>query len=222
MFISIHIPKTAGTTLGYLLDYGTERRILYFYNKNYENVGDEDSVYWTAHKEFVERQFDVIHGHFLYKKFASVFPNAKYITCLRHPVERLISQWNHEVLEGKSEIALAAAKGMSIVDWVESDSNLTRVLALHLDGRELKDYDFIFLHEKFLESWSLFEKKFSFKRNDQYLGSEELPRLNDGILRGAKIALPKSQIDNLYVMCEEDIGFYKRGFEVVNAQLNLN
>jgi hypothetical protein len=222
MFISIHIPKTAGTTLGYLLDYGTERRILYVYSKTYENVSDEDIAYWSEHKKFVEHQFDVIHGHFFYKKFSSIFPNAKYITCLRHPVERLISQWNHEVLEGKSEIALAASKGMSIVDWVESDSNLKKVLALHLEGRELKDYDFIFSHEKFAESWSFFEKNFSFKRNDEYLSSGKLPRLNDGVLRGAKIELPKSQIDKLYVMCKEDIDFYKQGIEVVNTQLNLN
>jgi len=219
MFISIHVPKTAGTTLGYLLDHGTDRRILYLYRKDYTNLGGEDADYWREHAGFVEHQFDVIHGHFYYEKFCDIFPAARYITCLRHPVKRMVSQWLHAVQEGNNYIAEAARRGMTIVDWVASDPRLTQVFKTHLGSRELKDYEFVFLSENFEQCWRLFEATFSFRRNDPNIG-HSFPRLNDGRLRGTAPTVPESHLQAVYNLCAEDVEIYRRGVELVHARLN--
>lgn len=218
MFISIHIPKTAGTTLGYLLDHGTDRRILYLYRRDYANPGNEDADYWREHAAFVEQQFDVIHGHFYYQKFCDIFPRAHYISCLRHPVKRMVSQWLHALKEGNNYIADAALQGMTIVDWVTSDPGLTRVFKTHLGGRELKDYDFLFLSENFEACWDLFSATFSFHRRDPDIG-HGFPRMNDGRLRGPAPTLPDAQLQAVYAMCAEDVEVYKQAVELVYARL---
>ena len=43
MIISVHIPKTGGTTLGMYLDYGFQRRIFYDY-ENYIVKDDPEEI----------------------------------------------------------------------------------------------------------------------------------------------------------------------------------
>src|SRR5579859_5671620 len=103
MFISIHIPKTAGTSLAYVFDYGSGRRIFYDYRDDYSNATMDDLAWWTQHKPFLERQFDFIHGHFFYAKYAELFADADFLACIRHPVDRIVSQFNHVWFEGNTE-----------------------------------------------------------------------------------------------------------------------
>ena len=112
MYISIHIPKTAGTTVGYILDYGLNRRIFYDYprhgmGKRQGEVMNSDDVkrdirMINEHRDFIKYKFDVIHGHFHYKKYKDVFPDEKYLVCLRDPLKRTISHYFH-ILESGSE-----------------------------------------------------------------------------------------------------------------------
>ena len=60
MFISLHIPKTAGTTLAYIFDYGSGRRIVYDYKADYSNAVMDDLDFWRLHKPFIERQFNFV------------------------------------------------------------------------------------------------------------------------------------------------------------------
>ncbi|MEO6713928.1 MAG: sulfotransferase family 2 domain-containing protein, partial [Mycobacteriales bacterium] len=121
MFISIHIPKTAGTALAYIFDYGSGRRILYDYSDDYSNATMDDLAWWTAHKPFIERQFDFIHGHFFYRKYAELFAaDGVFLACLRHPVERIISQFNHVYFEANPhdwQYQAIRDDGLTVVDF---------------------------------------------------------------------------------------------------------
>ena len=59
MIVSIHIPKTAGTTLASILDYAVDRQILY----DYRGLVPADRDEQIALRPFLSR-FQVIHGHF--------------------------------------------------------------------------------------------------------------------------------------------------------------
>lgn len=95
--VSVHIPKTAGTTLATIYDRAFNRKVFYDYD-GYETAGVASELV-KANADFISSQFRVLHGHFFTSKYLSVFPNAKYVSLLRHPVERLISQYIHELNE---------------------------------------------------------------------------------------------------------------------------
>jgi hypothetical protein len=147
MIISIHIPKTAGTTLANYLDYSFGRRVFFDYYEDIPYKTDRETI--IRHKEFVER-FEVIHGHFIYKKYENIFPDAKYITCLRHPVDRLISNYRHVMSlkdESKASYRYMMKHGFDIVTFAET--KMAHTLTIFLEGKPIQEYDFIGLSEQF-------------------------------------------------------------------------
>ena len=119
MFISLHIPKTAGTSFRMALQhlYGTKLMLAYRGQLRGDgwlsSAGDyrgRPPVTPIGGKELVEldesrreelyeycRTHDVqcIHGHFELPPMIELFPDAHCITFLREPVARLISSYNH-------------------------------------------------------------------------------------------------------------------------------
>ena len=201
MFISIHIPKTAGTTVGYILDYGVNRRIFYDYprygmgEKQGEVMTPEDkkldAEMIERHKEFLKYKFDVVHGHFHYKKYQEIFPEEKYIVCLRDPVKRTISHYFH-ILESGSEknhfFKEISSGEMDIVDFA-SLPHIKRVQSLFIEGKDIMDFDHVFLTEKLAETIYQFQLNHNFTRSDPYMnlpGKKSLPNTNPRSARKTK------------------------------------
>lgn len=199
MLVSIHIPKTAGTTIGYLLDYGVKRKIFYDYmgkNGYSGKVYDQDVALLQEHKEFVSKKFHVIHGHFHYKKYADIFPDADYIVCLRKPLARTISQYYHIIEEANPEHMfyedLSSGK-MSFIDFA-SLPHIKRAQAIFVEGRDIMDFKHVFLTEKLVESIHDFQLLTGFQRNDPYMrfsGKESIPNTNPRSARKRKITPAK-------------------------------
>ncbi len=103
--ISIHIPKTGGTNFIETLklvygnrihqDYGTERDLVTARTPAPEIVADPESF---------RQGTDIIHGHFHYLKYKALFPDVPVLTTLRHPVDRVISQYRHIALHGDMNV----------------------------------------------------------------------------------------------------------------------
>ncbi|BBK34724.1 sulfotransferase family protein [Stella humosa] len=182
MFVSIHIPKTAGTMLGYVFDFGSGRRILWDYDQGYANARTIEPRL-LANLDFVRHWFWGIHGHFLYSKYAEALPDARYIACVRHPVDRVVSQYRHEIYDavrgGLGWRAAALRSGrMGLIDFIVSDENVRCAQPVHLAGRDVADYEFLFVHEMLLPGILAFSRLFGFHRADPYVGS--LPEINLG------------------------------------------
>ncbi|MBA3314807.1 MAG: sulfotransferase family 2 domain-containing protein [Planctomycetota bacterium] len=80
--IFIHIPKTAGTAFSHYLK---------------ENCGNSEKVVEAFYGDYsiydgVE-DAPVILGHTIYREMAARFPAGSFVTWLRHPVDRVISQY---------------------------------------------------------------------------------------------------------------------------------
>jgi hypothetical protein len=214
MFISIHIPKTAGTSLAYVFDYGSARRILYDYKDDYSNATMDDLPWWTQHKPFIERQFDFIHGHFFYQKYAELFPDGDFLACLRHPVERIISQFNHVYFEANPldwQYKAIVENDLDIVDFATFDG-VRDAQSRHLDGRAIEDYEFVFISEWLGPTLRAFQNRYTFGRRDPYMpgtaANGALPQMN---VRTEKVAVTDAMKERIYEIAVEDVDLYIRG-----------
>lgn len=214
MFISIHIPKTAGTALAYVFDYGSGRRILYDYSDDYSNARMDDLAWWTAHKPFIERQFDFIHGHFFYQKYADLFPDGIFLACLRHPVERIISQFNHVYFEGNPDdwqYRAITEDNLDVVDFAAFDG-VRDAQARHLEGRAIEDYDFVFLAESLDQSLRAFQDRYRFGRRDAFMpgtpAGGKAPQMN---VRTQKVPVTEAMRQQIFNIAGEDVDLYIRG-----------
>jgi hypothetical protein len=100
--ISVHVPKTAGTTFGNMLLglYGAESIHMDYddwpMNPSSLFHTDRDARRARADEEVrrIGPQSRVVHGHFCAAKYRGVFPEARRIAWVRHPVAWLISLYH--------------------------------------------------------------------------------------------------------------------------------
>lgn len=196
MLISIHIPKTAGTTIGYLLDYGMRRRVFYDYSELDSPIRkkeyDKDIALLQKHKDFIEQRFGVIHGHFYYKKYAQIFSEADYIVCLRKPISRTISQYFHIIEEADPNHWLyedLISGKMGFVDFA-SLTHIKRAQSIFVEGKDIMDFKHVFLTENLQQSIYQFQLLTGFERNDPYMalqGEASIPNTNPRSARKNKL-----------------------------------
>lgn len=238
MNVFIHIPKTAGTFLGYLFDHGSGRRVFWDYSADYSTaiVPDPDVV---AHTDFISRRFWVVHGHFFYTKYADVFPQARFMTCVRHPVHRIISQFKHEIYDavcrqhaGHPELdnprARALLAGCGLIEWLAMDPSVGNAQVNHLAGRRLEDYDFLFVQEMLGPCWSLFCTEFSLKTWQWLFGSfcavntaedRAFHSESERYLYETLTAITQQDREKLFLLIPEEIALYEEAKSLVTQRL---
>jgi hypothetical protein len=107
MLLSMHIPKTAGTSFRMALQERFGPAMLLAYRGQVRGtepvVGFEGKLLAELDAQRRERltaycrahKVECIHGHFTLPTLCEAFPEASCITFLREPVDRLISAYNH-------------------------------------------------------------------------------------------------------------------------------
>ncbi len=127
MLAFVHIPKTAGTTLHKILTHQYQKALIHH---------DSDAVSQTDLAARITAEGpDLIIGHFstgLHKQI----PNLRYITCLRDPVSRIISHYNHAKHDPSHYLHQPIKeKQLSLADYAlsglsgELSNGMTRMLA---------------------------------------------------------------------------------------------
>ncbi len=129
MIVSCHVPKTAGTSFGVLLQ-------AEFGEAFHRDYGDR--VGWTGPEAEAWRQARgipapiaaaqargqpvVVHGHFHISKYARAYPEAKLVAFVREPVARVISNYQYLSEHPELDHPLVAefhAAGPSLAEWAE-------------------------------------------------------------------------------------------------------
>jgi len=201
LIISLHIPKTAGTALATYLDYGTKRKILY----DYDDFIPKDDGFMHKYKPFLDR-FTVIHGHFHYSKYREVFPDAKYITCMRNPVDRTISNYFHVMREKNMNIfsyRRIVEDKLDIVGFAKL-GNMRRAQSIYLEGRDVEDYAFVGITEELDTSVEIMCRMFGiprmtpFEKNTRVNANPNKPQVSEEV---------RHQIAEA---CYEDMHIYNR------------
>jgi hypothetical protein len=97
LLISVHIPKTAGTSFGELLQarFGTRFRTDYGDRPLAPNHAWRRIVgRWQRDRE-VEASVDCIHGHFVADKYDFLGASSRHVTWLRDPLQRVASHYRY-------------------------------------------------------------------------------------------------------------------------------
>jgi len=105
----VHIPKCGGRTFSSFL------------RQHFHRAGMCNSPHWDYENEKPFSYFDLIHGHFAFDEIP--LPRCfRYITLLRHPVDRAISQYNHfmELPHSLKKTKIVKEENWSFLDFVST------------------------------------------------------------------------------------------------------
>jgi len=172
----MHIPKTGGTSLlheirdgalgRYLLDNedrpGTKRL-----SKRIHRISSAISS--RIHQRKLLKEYDVIHGHFLARKYAFLYPKVNFITFLREPVARLLSGYfymkyvvvkNPYSVKRNPRVLLLANNQLSLVEYARRPFSV-HAYEKFIAGMTLDQFLLIGITERFSESIAMLNKLLS-------------------------------------------------------------
>lgn len=158
--VSIHIPKTAGSSFFRLLKKVYGRDSVLRLNTLY--MTDEQVVERNIHPDNPDLR-NVIHGHIKISQLSAIIEGnkPKIICWLRDPVERVISNYYfsmERVMEGKAREHKNETRDYSLLEYASLDENRNRACML-LDNIDPEDIFFIGFHEQYEDDISILGEK---------------------------------------------------------------
>lgn len=158
--VSVHIPKTAGSTFRAILRRLEPGRVYYDYGSQFV-IADPGTPSLLGRLERARRRLPsllgpmpwhrVIHGHFPAARFAQRYPDSPFITWLRHPVDRVVSHYHHLRRHPSRSHTISwtmKTTGMELSDFIEI-SSMQNLQSRYLAGFPLDRLAFVGLQEHF-------------------------------------------------------------------------
>jgi hypothetical protein len=218
--VSIHIPKTAGNSLGLIFDRSFRRRIMY----DYQDYSYSQDILPEVRENagFIRSYFDVLHGHFFASKYFDAFPDAAFVATLRHPVDRIVSQFLHELNEDSSlswyHKDITSGR-MDIVDFA-GQNGVRDAMSQHLAGRDLADYAVLLISERFMQSLQVMNAFVRELDLETHFGSPPvLPYLNRANDRPRGIEINQTQREAIFNVSKADNEVYATGVRLLEGRL---
>jgi hypothetical protein len=166
VIISVHIPKTAGTSLGWGLRDRFGARLLEDYADRPLSDTPEDEQRRTVGREWVrdsgpelQSQYDAIHGHFIADKYAALPGVPLFCVVLRDPVERSAShhrQWTELPNPVNAMSRKVAEEGLDLAAFTALPGQVG-LYQLFLGAMSLECFSVVGLTEAYGETLQLFE-----------------------------------------------------------------
>jgi hypothetical protein len=164
ILLSVHIPKTGGTTFNNILhDIYQEHFILVKQDGIAEHVSTD--VKNAVSNQAKDGHVSVIHGHYYLDPFRDCYPDAKLAVWLRYPIQRLLSNYYYSERSG---VGMGCSPEelhnedliYKFVDQPHHHNTMTKMI-----GRsKIDEFAFIGITEDFEKSMALFSRIFSTKK----------------------------------------------------------
>jgi Sulfotransferase family len=146
----LHIPKTAGTSLREIVrrNYPGDRCVF---------VYSLEPAYLQTLQRDVERA-EAVFGHFSFGFHDLFGVEARYVTVLRNPIDRVVSFFRHEAKHDDNEYYRQIADGMTLKDLLRSEqchqvnNHMVRIITGHTDFSTTHDVRLLRQAEANLES----------------------------------------------------------------------
>lgn len=172
MIISLHVPKTGGETFKAALEEAFGPRMLADYGDMVGFVSEDILQHrqkraqtMLQQRDEIERNHDIVHGHFIADKYAGLFRSAQYAGFFRHPMQQAISFYKYlrrVPLRKNLTIREAQDPGLSFVEFLERET-VTNSQAELIGSVPLKTFAMVGLAEEFDRSVALFNATFGCK-----------------------------------------------------------
>ena len=210
--ISIHIPKTGGRTFRSILeDQYSEAETLYMLREEVDQALLDNSMTLSDLSNV-----EALHGHFMFHEIESLWrsSNARLITWLRDPIQRVVS--NHRFFIKRLNDGPATQndihrlnlhrKDESLLTYAEMEEN-RNVITKFTKGAGLDDFYFIGFLEEYGEGIRSLSKKLGWN-------VKKVPRVNDNSDFKKKMGPISSKEEQLLrEWNSEDIEFYQEARE---------
>jgi hypothetical protein len=126
LLISVHIPKTGGTSFGQMLEKRFGERLLHDYADRPLSHGAPARIaravaQWPLLPRRL-RGHEAVHGHFLALKYAAT--RGDVVTWLREPAQRIVSRYHHYLRD------VAAGRSLQQVDGLRPGLTLDEFIAI--------------------------------------------------------------------------------------------
>jgi Sulfotransferase family len=166
MILSLHIPKTAGVSIRNVLKehYGPGFVLWYW------QITDA----WGRVQPEVPPGTTCVHGHFVADQLAAKFPEARLITWVRDPVERVVSSYHHRLRDPDWQHPVCHElhqKKLSLVEYAALPL-VRNEMATFMGTKQPADFWFIGIMEHFERSFRLMT---------DLLGIKEAPLRRDNV-----------------------------------------
>lgn len=215
--ISLHIPKTAGTSFRNILKsvYGSG------------NVARFDMMPKTGIR-LNEAPYDadklpeiqVIHGHFNFKALGETYTlpeNYKSITWLRDPVERVVSNFFYleerlvEIVdESKRHVNILGKMQRTLIEYARDKGNRNRQFKF-LRGVELSDFDIVGIQEFYAEDVEAIARVLQWSK---------IPNVVHHNKTGKKPReIPEEWLEEIRALNDKDIALYEQALEMRQMRL---
>ena len=158
MIVSIHIPKTGGSSFAKVLNEVYADKLWVNYDLQWKSE--------TSRRASIPDDAECLHGHFEFDAFDSAYPGASKITWLRDPVERTISLYRHIMSRPDRQNDLIMdiyRKRPTLVEFSGIPWVCNQALN-YLGGSRPCDYGFVGFLETFPESLKLCAKLLGWNR----------------------------------------------------------
>ena len=170
MILSIHIPKSGGTSFGHLLESTFGARLLRDYGDRVGLNSPEENRRRAARiaeargrREELLRDYDVIHGHYTTDEYAGLFSNARFVAFFREPCQQTMSQYEYFLRHPEIDnpaVKLFHEVRATRAQFIAGGGNQQ---AVYLGTMELNEFAVVGLMEQCERSVALFEAVFGRK-----------------------------------------------------------
>ena len=216
----MHIPKTAGTSFRHFLKsiYG-ERAVIRLDIPLLSPILRINEVK-QADDAALPAATKVVHGHFNLEELRSRFPSLRQtpaITWLRHPVERVVSNYYYlakrlaeELDEEGKDLNILSKMQRTLLEYAQDEINRNRQTKF-LAGTDLADFDFVGIQEHYDAEVLAMTKHFGWP-------PQAAPKLN---VTGKKRTIDPEIFDQIAALNAEDMALYERGLQLRRERMQL-
>lgn len=203
MIVSVHIPKTAGTSFGAGLEHTFGTRLLLDYADRPLSSAARDVKERKQSSERIcrdpfsyIRDYDAVHGHFCASKYFPLRGQAQFAFFFRDPIARTVShyyQWQRD-LTAPNELAKSIRSGKLTLEQFSAVPEMRHLYRIFLDGLAIERLTFVGITEAYDRSIDLFKAIFNVELPSQKLNIGSLQ--DDMLSRTLSNAIATSQEEN--------------------------